>query len=48
VDGSKVGQKSLSVWAPAPAMTEVITDVTALLPALEGLKKAGVRLTIAA
>jgi len=48
VDGSKVGQKSLSVWAPAQSMTEVITDATALMPALEGLKKAGVRLTVAA
>lgn len=45
VDGSKVGQKSLSVWAPAGDFTEVITDAGAPAPALEGLKRLGVKLT---
>jgi DeoR/GlpR family transcriptional regulator of sugar metabolism len=44
VDGSKVGKKSLSVWAQAGDFTEVITDAGADRGALEGLGKAGARL----
>jgi len=48
VDGSKVGMKSLSVWAQASDLTEVITDSTAPPGSLDGLKRAGVRLSVAA
>jgi len=44
-DGSKLGSKSLTVWAAAADFTEVITDQGAPAHSLDGLKKLGVRLT---
>ena len=48
VDSSKLGRKSLSVWAQAGEVTELITDAGASAENLAGLQKIGVKITRAA